>query len=324
VKKLMGTKKMTKNEFSFMTWNLYLGADLTPILSATPSQIPQRITEVLKQFLATNFHFRVRAIARQIASKKPDLIGLQEVERFQLNVPNMPIVTYDYLILLVNELRKLGFHYDVAAQNVNFTIDLPISLGNTLKFCDRDVILIRKESDIKVIRVQEANFKTNLHLQIAGQPFEIVRGWSFADIRSNKRIFRVINTHLEPDSSIIQVAQADEILQGPAKTNLPLVVLGDLNSNADGTGTPTYNNFIRSDFMDVWKEVARGPGYTCCQEANLLNPASSLDSRIDFILYKNGWKPIKANLVGNKQSDRTLSGLWPSDHAGVVASLILL
>ncbi|MEU6069315.1 MULTISPECIES: hypothetical protein [Streptomyces] len=27
------------------------------------------------------------------------------------------------------------------------------------------------------------------------------------------------------------------------------------------------------------------------------------------------------HLVGNEQSDRTPSGLWPSDHAGIVATL---
>lgn len=64
--------------FSVMTWNLYLGADLTPIFTAAPEQIPERITEVFRQFLATNFPRRAKAIARQIALVQPDIIGLQE------------------------------------------------------------------------------------------------------------------------------------------------------------------------------------------------------------------------------------------------------
>lgn len=42
-----------------------------------------------------------------------------------------------------------------------------------------------------------------------------------------------------------------------------------------------------------------------------------------MILYKNGWEPIEAELVGKSQKDRTKTGLWLSDHAGVSASLHL-
>ncbi|MGK0537279.1 endonuclease/exonuclease/phosphatase family protein, partial [Bacillus sp. 'calajunan'] len=59
------------------------------------------------------------------------------------------------------------------------------------------------------------------------------------------------------------------------------------------------------------------------QDPDLLNAVSSLNIRIDVILFKNGWNPIVANVVGKEQSDRTPTALWPSDHAGVVASLVL-
>jgi hypothetical protein len=94
-----------------------MGADLNPLLTATPDQIPQRVTEVFRQFLATNFPVRVKAIAREIASKKPDFIGLQEAELWQLVIPNFRVVTYDFVQLLLVELKKRGLHYEVAAQN---------------------------------------------------------------------------------------------------------------------------------------------------------------------------------------------------------------
>lgn len=319
-----------KESISFMTWNLYIGADLTPILTAAPAQIPQRVTEVFRQFLATNFPVRVKEVAQQIVLKRPDIIGLQEAELWKLMVPNLPIVTYDFVELLLSELRKMGLHYEVAARNKNFFAQLPTSQGNEVAVQDRDVILIRQGSGLKVIGRKEANFNTNLTVRIGGpegQPFTILRGWSYIDVRANGRTFRVINTHLEPvsvpKSVKVQVAQGNELLMGPANTNLPLIVLGDLNSNADGTGTPTYGNFINAGFRDIWIEAGKGQGFTCCQDADLLNALSSLNRRIDFILFKNGWKPITANVVGEEQCDRTPTALWPSDHAGVAASLAL-
>lgn len=316
-----------KESLSFMTWNLYIGADLAPILTAAPAQIPQRVTEVFRQFLATNFPARVKEIARQIVLKKPDIIGLQEAELWKLMVPNLPIVKYDFVELLLSELRKMGLHYEVAARNKNLFAQLPTSQGNEVSVRDRDVILIRQGSGLKIIGRKEANFNTNLTVQIGGQQVKILRGWSYIDVRANGRTFRVINTHLEPvtvpESVMVQVAQGNELLEGPANTNLPLIVLGDLNSNADGTGTPTYGNFINAGFRDAWLEAGKGQGFTCCQDADLLNAVSSLNRRIDFILFKNGWKPIAANVVGEEQRDRTPTALWPSDHAGVAASLAL-
>lgn len=140
---------------------------------------------------------------------------------------------------------------------------------------------------------------------------------------SNGQTFRVINTHLDPDSPFVQIAQGNELLTGPANTTQPVILLGDLNSNADGTGTPTYQNFLDAGFGDVWLEVGSGDGFTSSQDADLLNALSSLSRRIDFILFKNEWVPNTADVVGEEQSDRTATALWPSDHAGVVATLIL-
>ncbi|EPY13095.1 MULTISPECIES: endonuclease/exonuclease/phosphatase family protein [Paenibacillus] len=308
---------------SLLTWNMYLGADTSPLFTAPPVLIPERVTEVFRQFLATNILTRVKSIARQIASKKPDFISLQEAERIQLVIPSFRTVTYDFISLLLKELRELGLRYEVAAVNHNFSAELPDSHGNTVRFLDRDAILIRTSSKLKIVQKTEANFNTNLVIQIGGQPFVVVRGWSSIGVCWHGRTFRIINTHLEPLSPAIQVAQAQEIIDGPGNSQLPLIVTGDLNSNADGTGTPTYGLFLADGFHDTWVEVGKGNGFTCCQDADLLNNQSSLLSRIDYILFKNGWIPLKADNAGEKQQDRTETGLWPSDHAGVSAALKL-
>lgn len=51
---------------SFLTWNIYQGFDVTPLFNPalTPEQILAVITQILRQFLATNFPVRAKAIAK--------------------------------------------------------------------------------------------------------------------------------------------------------------------------------------------------------------------------------------------------------------------
>jgi endonuclease/exonuclease/phosphatase family metal-dependent hydrolase len=307
-------------DVSFLTWNIYLGTDLTPLTNAKPEQIPERVTEIFRLFLATNFPVRARAIARAIAAEKPDFIGLKEAELWELIIPTFGTVTYDFIEILLKELKERGLNYEVAAQNRNFTAQLPDSNGNFVRLLDRDAILIRKEKDLKVIRRQEANFKTNLSVPVGDQPFTILRGWSYVDVKICGQVFRVINKHLEPAVEAIRIAQANEILLGPANTSLPVIIMGDLNAVPNST---TYNLFIHAGFQDVWSQVGRGKGFTAHQNPDLLNAVSMLSQRIDYILFKNGWEPIEAELVGESQKDRTKTGLWSSDHAGVFACISL-
>jgi len=63
--------------------------------------------------------------------------------------------------------------------------------------------------------------------------------------------------------------------------------------------------------------------------SNLLNPVVDLYERIDFVFVGNTAQgtgqhpigPVYAEVIGDEQSDRTPSGLWPSDHAGIIARL---
>ncbi|MGN1386450.1 MAG: endonuclease/exonuclease/phosphatase family protein [Bacillus sp. (in: firmicutes)] len=307
-------------KLKFLTWNIYFGADLSPLVTATPEQIPLVVTQVFRQFLATNFPLRAKAIAKAIASEKPDLIGLQEAVQWKIMIPNFGTVTYDFIDLLLEALEERGLEYTVAARNLNAQAALPDSLGNVVQFLDRDAILIRNDLKRKIISKQEENFETNLTVPIGGQDFTVTRGWSSIDMKMDGQIVRIVNTHLEPAAEAIRNAQANEIIEGPANTRLPVVILGDLNSIPNSA---VYQLFVNAGYQDTWAQVGKGTGFTCCQSADLLNSNSTLNERIDYIFFKNGWKARKAELIGESQKDRTNTGLWPSDHAGVLADLRL-
>lgn len=74
----------------------------------------------------------------------------------------------------------------------------------------------------------------------------------------------MINTRLDPSVEAIRNAQANEILQGPANTHIPVVITGDMNAIPNCT---TYNLFTNLGFQDVWHEFDKGLGFTAEQDA---------------------------------------------------------
>lgn len=316
----MLTEKFRKKSFRIMTWNIYFGADLTPLINTTPEQVPQVVTKIFNQLQQTNFPARAKAIAKQICRRKPDLIGLQEVALWTVQSPKGNSVI-NFLDILLKNLKELGLSYNVVAINRNFRDRLPSSTGDIIGILDRDVILARCKSPFKFSNIQENNFKTNLVVPIGNQPFTVLRGWSSVDISLYGKSFRLVNTHLEGESQEVRLAQGKELLKGPGSTELPLIFIGDFNSNADGMESPTYDMLIDAGFMDGWDISGKGPGFTAFQARDLLNPISTLSKRIDLILLRNSFNVRKINTVGDRQRDRTPQGLWTSDHAGVAATL---
>jgi hypothetical protein len=199
-----------------------------------------------------------------------------------------------------------------------------------VRFTDREVILAR--TDVAVSNPQGAVFAARLDLSIGGPggpPLSQQRAWASIDATVSAYTFRFISTHLEVQAvAPIQVMQGAELIAVASASPLPVIVVGDFNSAADGTQTPTYAHIVDAGFQDVWNRLGQ-PGYTCCHAEDLLNIAPELDQRLDVIFIRGfttepqGSIGAHVQLVGDKPADRLPSGLWPADHAGVVASLRL-
>ena len=88
---------------------------------------------------------------------------------------------------------------------------------------------------------------------------------------------------------------------------------------------PLIDSYFRAGYVDVWQMDSEGTGKTCCQDDDILNEVSDLSVRIDQIFVRNLELPVSVltRTVGDTPSERLDSGLWPSDHAGVVAHLAL-
>ncbi|MFI1285866.1 endonuclease/exonuclease/phosphatase family protein [Streptomyces sp. NPDC020858] len=331
-----------------LTRNLYLGGDLAPVLAATsPQALVAAVTAVYANVQATNFPERARVLADEIAKSGPHLVGLQEAVLWRSQTPAGPgsatHVEYDFLQILLDALAARGKHYAaVASVVVGSDFEAPRSTPSGLqdiRLTDRDVLLARTDLPAGVFSVANAQAATfQSHLPICrpvlgcppNPPLQVRRGWVAADATLRGHTARVVTTHLEPASPTVQEAQTDELLAGPLNTTLPTVLLGDLNSAAGGVGatpgtaTQSHNKLLAAGFTDAWSRTRpRNPGFTCCQAPDLRNLTSSLTQRIDYVLHRGKITAVATDRLGESRADRTPSGLWPSDHAGVRSVLRL-
>ena len=323
-----------------MTYNVYHGVDAELNAVPTATSFPdllQKVAAVYQGYFARNFPERAAAIADEIEAVQPELIGMQEAvlvrTQFPADGPATPATTValDFVQILLDELAGRGLHYEVVVQSIGFDAELPSALGFDVRHTDREVILARadlKTADLKLSNAQAGSFATNCTIPspVTG-PITFQNGWVSVDAKIRGKSFRFVSTHLDaaclPVTDLIQQAQAAELLAGPAATSLPVVLVGDLNSPGDGSGA-SYNLFAGAGFADAWALGGAGDGFTCCQAADLLNPDSTLNTRIDHVLFRGGFTVLEVAVLGDEQADRTApSGFWPSDHAGVGASLQL-
>ncbi len=322
-------KQAPRRTITVMTQNLYLGANLDPIVKA--KSIPEAFRAVEAAWAlvqANDFPARARAVALEIARARPDFVGLQELSLYRLgppgdiSKPSAATVTLDYLREIKAALRERGLHYRVVGVNAGTDAELPSGYPAKLdiRLTVRDALLV--ERGIRVGRVRRGLYRST-HPLFAGL-VTAKRGWVSADATVGGRTVRVITTHLESFDDPTQVKQGQEILSGPARTRLPVVLLGDLNSRADGTGTPTRANLLAAGFRDAWSQAYPDePGLTCCHGDDLREPGGPFYSRIDLVLTRGGFRGLRGAVVGELPQSRTPNGLWPSDHGGFWMTLRL-
>lgn len=338
-------------DLTFMSYNLYLGSSLDPALVVAdlpeeqqPAAFVAAVAQIYGTAVFTDFPTRAEAIADLIAADEPDVIGLQEVTNWiaQATTPGSSAHprSFDFLEILMAALAARGLDYEVAGVSDNANIGpaplvapgfgcaavVPVP-DCVVTLQDRDVILVN--ADTPGLHWRNARSGTYAAQQTfplpGGAPVSFGRGWVTIDLKYRGRHAHVSNTHLEVSGfSAIQEAQAQEFLAGPAKGRGVDIALGDFNSAADGNTTDSYD-ILTGWFRDAWAVNPADPGDTSGQNETLTNPVSLLHQRIDLILLHGKARTLEAHVVGDEPF-RPLTQpwpIWPSDHAGVVATLRL-
>ena len=344
-----------------MTRNIYLGADLTPgIEASSPSEFAAANGQILRDVDTNNFPVRARGLAREIISTRPDLVGLQEVALWRTNeTPNLGpalngdpktarAVKYDFLKLLMRRLNRGDRRYRIVKVQREFDFEAPADYNGTPGDSDggpteqalmpdaeingrltmRDAIIARVGARVVTRNAKGDNFDNLYTPSVSGVPVPVTRGWVSVDAKvRGSRLFHFVNTHLEAFDNGAKEAQARELIArgGPARSRLPVILVGDLNSD-DNTVSATngdrraYNAIKRFGFRDVATENPM----SCCLDVSILTVAgggqrSDFDHHIDHILTDT---PRKVRKLGARVTGlRPVNGFWDSDHAGVLSTL---
>jgi endonuclease/exonuclease/phosphatase family metal-dependent hydrolase len=314
-----------------MTQNMDEGTNFNELLAATsPGAFVAAVTATYQNILATRPAERAATIAREIAREHPDIVGLQEASILRTG-PVAPATTVksDLLQSLQDELEKLGEHYRIAAIVPGLDAEAPSTLGFDVRLTTQDAILVRHEHLIGNFRLsnnQVQRYLAGLTVPTAlGVTITLPRGWASFDITVGSRTMRFVTTHLDVTAPVSLLQIKELIASAAGDTTLPVVLSGDFNAVADNTADPTHATYkaaIDAGFTDAWlKARMADPGFACCQNPNLGNATTGLNQRIDLVLLRGIASVSDVRLVGNKPSDKTPSGLWPSDHAGLAMTL---
>jgi endonuclease/exonuclease/phosphatase family metal-dependent hydrolase len=324
-----------------MTYNVNEGTDFDQVVGTqTLPQFLVGVGQILTQVQGTNPPERMQAVARQILEAQPELLSIQEVDQWYTGILDPMTgkcgtmnLQYDMLQELLNDLAAQGGHYEVAVQVTQYAFPpTPGLIPPTDYICvslnDYNVILARTDLPHWVFRwsnPQSGQFMNQVVLPTPVGPFPLPRVWASVDAEFFGHSFLFINTHLESFDPNIRELQARELRAGPANTSLPLIIAMDSNAQAFPLPQdPTYVDFISAGYNDVWSKIfPKRAGLTCCQSEADNNPVSQLYQRIDLVLTHGRVTPWAVALIGTNPASRLPDGLWPSDHAAVVAGVIV-
>lgn len=349
---------------SVMTRNVYLGANLELGVRANSLQsLVDQAGVILKQVDENNFRVRARGLAAEILGKRPDLVGLQEVALWRTGPctenpipPKATHVRYDYLALLLKHLNAGGRRYHVVLAEPEFDFEVWVNqdgkektsapkcpYGSELngRLTMRDVILARR--GVKTSDPKGGHFKTLLQVRPAGVPIDVTRGWVATNVKvPGAPMFRFVDAHLEafdnqasnhtnhgPDvgNGRIRAAQAKELVAsgGPAAGKLPVILVGDLNSDRRTQIKPgdalAFDALVHAGFVE---RSTTAPG--CCLNSDVLTiggggKASDFNHEVDHVMTND---PRHIRLVSSSLTGgHPAHGYWDSDHQGLFSLLAL-
>jgi endonuclease/exonuclease/phosphatase family metal-dependent hydrolase len=262
----------------------------------------------------------------------------------------------DFIKLLLNKLNRGQKRYRLVISEPEFDFEVwantdgnestsapmcPYGSEINGRLTMRDAILARVGGNVETRKPKGGHYETLLQESPGGVPTNVTRGWARVNARVNgSPWFRFVDTHLESfddqaanhtnqstdlGKGEVREAQARELFAqgGPASGRLPVVLVGDLNSDDDTVQDGdrlAYDALIGGGFRERSTDNPLG----CCLKTSTLTlggggSVSDFDHQVDHILTDS---PRKVKLVNSSVTGRhPVNGFWDSDHAGLFSAL---
>jgi endonuclease/exonuclease/phosphatase family metal-dependent hydrolase len=262
----------------------------------------------------------------------------------------------NFISLLMKQLNKDGLKYRLVIAEPEFDFQVwanmdgnestsrpgcPYGSETEGRLTMRDAILARV-GRVQTSNPQGGHFNTLLEESPGGYDIPVTRGWTSVNAKVGESPrFRFVNTHLEAfdnqttnhtnqntdvGNGQVRQAQANELIAnaGPATGSLPVVLLGDLNSD---TRTPLKpgDQLADRDLLNAgFVERSTYDPLSCCLSADVLSEGSGgqiseFDHKVDHVMTDDPThiKLVKSSVTGRQP----YNGWWGSDHAGTASVL---
>lgn len=364
-------------QVTVMTRNLYLGSDVGVAMDLIPnlSAAAQFMWDQVKK---TDFNKRAPKLAEEVIAKKPDVVGIQEATIWfcKKNIFSKRTEVFNFTRQFLAATKEQGVEYVLAQKDGKTALNTGYSIaavpfvtmvndpetfqplfGQDKAACGfeiADALAIRADLANKVLKVGNTEYEQTY--TIVPTIMTIYRGYTWADIQIGNTPVRFVTTHLEslwddnkvPNSAI----QAKQLISDLKNTKMPVIVMGDFNSDprdprmpenpnpggqpvasdACPAGTSKCNAYLlmsEAGFVDsgpdpmlpenyTWgmNALLTGPDLVRLKVAKQLGNQAGYTDRLDYVFSKNGVKVLTSGLVGALPPNNL-----NTDHAGVVTTL---
>jgi endonuclease/exonuclease/phosphatase family metal-dependent hydrolase len=243
------------------------------------------------------FPRRERAI-RVIKENAPDLLGLQEARNLQIEDLKKALPDYAFYGVGRDDGKTGGEFSGIFYRKARFTQD-----------------------DAGSFWLSATPEKPGTSFYVAPKACARIASWLKLTDKESGRQFVLLNMHWDHIDEQARRKSAALVRRRLAKMggDLPLIVMGDLNSHEDSPAVKELvgaNDSTGRKLADTFRELR--PDLSP-DESSFNDWRGTLKgSRIDFILHTSEFTPVAADIVRT-----SYDGHWPSDHYPVVATLKL-
>lgn len=232
-----------------------------------------------------SWQFRNDNVVRTIQAFKPDLLGLQEALKFQIDELLMQLPGYAYAGSGRDDGKNAGEHSCIFYQKDRFTVDS----AETFWFSETPSIVASKSWGNNITRICT---------------------WVRLHDKYLRKDFYLFNVHLDHESQPSREKSTELLMKRINEKTLPVILTGDFNC---GEENRAINTIVSSGLIDTYRILNERQH----NEGTFNSFKGETDGeKIDFIFTTKDFQVRQSEIIRT-----SYDGKFPSDHFPVTAIL---